>query len=146
MLKLSTKGRYAARILVCLATKDNGMPTQRREIAKEEAISMDYVEQILIRLRTANLVRSCRGVKGGYFLARDAATITIEDAIEASEGKPSVGPDCKNECKRNSACVVQSVWQKANKALVDLFSSITIAELAQEAKKLKESKSSSFSI
>lgn len=146
MLKLSTKGRYAARILVCLAKNSNGRPVQRREIAKAESISMDYIEQILIRLRTANLVRSCRGVRGGYFLARDAAAITIEDAIEAAEGALSLGPDCENECKRGSACVVQSVWRKANKALVDLFSATTIAELAQKAKQQEESESPSFSI
>jgi len=146
VLKLSTKSRYAARILVCLAARDDARPIQRREIARSEGISVDYVEQILMRLKSAGLVESHRGVKGGYTLARDPKRITVTDAILATDGPPSIVPDCKRNCKRTSVCVVRSVWQDASEALMKVFSATTIAGLAEKARQVQESRSLHFSI
>ena len=146
MMKLSTKGRYATRIMVYLASKNDDLPTRKDEISKAEGISSDYIEQILTKLRTAGLVISRRGVKGGFTLARSADKITVFDVLVAAEGPVNVVPCLKEKCERISICVTRPIWAKANEVLKDLFSGITIEQLADEAKNTRDNMCLSFEI
>jgi len=146
MIKLSTKVRYATRIVVYLAMRDEKHPARKQEIAEAENISSDYVEQILIKLKTLGLVRSHRGTKGGFVLALDPRKITVADVIRSVDGSISIAPCMNEKCDRIPFCPTRQVWEKANAALVNLFSEATIGELAEEGKKSRSSKSWTFDI
>jgi Rrf2 family protein len=146
MMKLSTKGRYATRIMVYLAVQQQGVPCRKQEIADAEGISADYVEQILIRLKAAGLVTSHRGARGGFSLTRAPETVTVEEVLQATEGPVTLVP-CEDEaCVRESICVTRGIWRKAEEALSAVFSGSTIAELAVSAAELRESKSLTYDI
>ena len=123
--------------MVCLALKGGERPARKQEIAEAEEISVDYVEQILLKLKTAGLVRSHRGAKGGFSLARDPATITVADVLEATEGPLALVPCLHDKCARGPMCVTQPLWRTASDALETIFSGTTVAELAEEARRIR---------
>jgi Rrf2 family protein len=131
MISLSTKGRYATRILVNLARRKDGGTASAREIAEGEGISTHYVEQLLIKLKAAGFVRSQRGKKGGFRLGVPAESITVSAVLKALEGTLSIVPCVTESCERASRCPTRPVWKKANETLARLFDSVTIAELAR---------------
>jgi Rrf2 family protein len=132
MMNLSTKGRYATRIVVYLATLEPGYRARKQEIAEYEGISPDYVEQILLRLKEERLVQSFRGARGGFTLGTEATGVTVADVLQAVEGSIAVAPCLDEPCGRATACVTQAVWQQATEALMGVFANVTIAELAEE--------------
>jgi Rrf2 family protein len=146
MLNLSSKGRYATRIMVFLARRNEGTPARRQEIAEAEDITGDYVEQILIKLKAAGLVKSRRGAKGGFSLAGDAERITVADVLAATEGPARLAPCLTEPCSRASYCVTRPLWQRASDALGRTFSSTTIGELARQASSLQVSKTWTYEI
>jgi Rrf2 family protein len=130
MMTISTKGRYACRIMVLLATRGSGGPVTKYEIAEAEAISPDYVQQIMMRLKAAGLVRSHRGRGGGFSVARDPETISISDVLVAMEGRVAPAPCGAPEyCDRADTCPTRNVWMEATRALEELFEGTTIAGL-----------------
>ena len=134
MMSISTRGRYSARIMVFLASRPYGAPVNKHEIAREEAISPDYVEQLMMALKLAGLVASHRGRAGGFSLARDPESISIADVLHAVEGRVTVAP-CGDihACDRAPTCVTRDVWMEASHLLDELFQGVTIARLAREA-------------
>lgn len=130
MLTLSTKIRYATRILAFLASRPLDEAVSARAISEAEGVSFDYVEQILLRLKAANLVRSRRGAGGGFTLAREPETMTVTDVISAIEGEVNIIPCLSEKCGREGRCPTRSLWQRANDALTEVFSGTTIADLA----------------
>jgi Rrf2 family transcriptional regulator, iron-sulfur cluster assembly transcription factor len=146
MLNLSSKGRYATRIMVFLACRNDETPARKQEIAEAEDITGDYVEQILIKLKSAGLVKSRRGANGGFLLAVDAGHITVADVLAATEGSINIAPCLTELCPRASQCVTRQVWQKASDALGSTFSDVTIRELARQASNLQLTKSWSYEI
>jgi Rrf2 family protein len=146
MIVLGTKVRYATRMMIFLSVRgDNGV-VKRQEIAQNEDISVDYVEQLLIKLKAAGFVRSHRGAKGGYSLARDPATITVADIIQAMEGRIDLVPCLDEDCPKAEECVTRPVWKEAAEAMMKVFRNVTIAELAARARKAGEGRKLSFSI
>ncbi len=133
MLKLSTKGRYAVRITVYLASRLDGKPARKQDIADSEGISPDYVEQILIRMRSGGLVSSHRGARGGFTLSCDPAKTSVMDVLEATEGPLEIAP-CNNKggCDRDTSCVIQEVWGRASSALAEVFRNAMIGDLAEQ--------------
>ncbi len=133
MMSISTRGRYASRIMVLLAARPQGAPITKHEIARDEAISPAYVEQLMMALKLAGLVASHRGRAGGFSLARDPESISIADVLHAVEGKVTVAP-CGDihDCDRSSTCVTRDVWMHASHLLDELFEGVTIARLARE--------------
>lgn len=128
-MKLSTKGRYATRILLCILRMEGEMPVSKKKIAEQEGISTDYIEQIIVPLKNAGLVSSVRGLRGGFRLAKEPAEITIFDILSASEGSINLVGCLAEGCSRSDSCVVQRVWQGASDKLRDYFSEITLKEL-----------------
>lgn len=134
-MRLSTRARYAARIMVCITTQEHQGPVSKQRIADLEDLSPDYVEQILVSLRNAGLVHSHRGIKGGFTTARDPSTVTITDVLTAVEGPIALVPpaECTKTCGRIEACITRTVWAHASQMLTDFFSGITVQQLADEA-------------
>lgn len=128
-MKLSTKGRYATRILLCISRLEGEQPVPKKRIAEQEGISTDYIEQIIVPLKNAGLVNSVRGLRGGFRLAKDAAEITVYDVLAASEGNINLVGCLAEGCSRSDSCVVQRIWEGASVVLKDYFSKITIKEL-----------------
>jgi Rrf2 family transcriptional regulator, cysteine metabolism repressor len=132
VLALSTRGRYAARIMVNLAQRAGVARATKQQVAAGEGLSAAYVEQIMIRLKAAGLVRSLRGRHGGFCLARDPAGITLAEVLAAVEGPISALP-CLPEgnCPRAEACPTRPVWREAVALLAGLFERTTIGQMAQ---------------
>ncbi len=146
-MTLTTRGRYATRIMVCLARHRGDKPVRRQEIAEAEGIPPDYVGQILMKLKTAGLVNSHRGTNGGFSLAREAATINIAEILAATEGNMALVPCLDSvDCSRNSSCATRELWQRAETALNEVLTGTTVAEVAGRAQELEQNRPLTFSI
>ncbi|MBQ9368576.1 MAG: Rrf2 family transcriptional regulator [Victivallales bacterium] len=133
-MKISTKGRYGLRILIDLATHDTQKPRLVRDIAESQQISEKYISRLIIDLRRARLVRSVRGVKGGFFLARSPKEITLLDILETMEGTLSI-VDCvmaPEKCTHNADCTARGIWQKLNDGIRELMRNITFEQILEE--------------
>ncbi len=145
-MRISTRGRYATRVLVNMAINyPDGKPARKQEISKSEAISEDYLEQIFVKLKNSGIVNSKRGMKGGFALAKSAASITVAEVLEATEG-PIRLVDCATEnCPKAVSCVTKRLWDLAGDKLKQYFDGVTIADLAKQAGEVR-SGSLSFEI
>lgn len=131
-MKISTKGRYALRLMLDLALNDAGKPVRIREIAKRQEISDKYLEQIISVLNKAQYVRSVRGPQGGYLLTRKPEEYTVGMILRLTEG--SMAPvDCiagENDfCSHMEECATSIVWRRLNDAVSDVIDNITLADL-----------------
>ena len=136
-MKISTKGRYGLRILIDLATHDSTKPRLVRDIAESQHISEKYISRLIIDLRRARLVRSVRGMKGGFFLARSPKEITLLDILETMEGTLSV-VDCvmaPEKCDQNENCTARGIWIRLNEGIRELMRGITFEEILAEYSK-----------
>ncbi|MDH3981410.1 MAG: Rrf2 family transcriptional regulator [Kiritimatiellaceae bacterium] len=145
-MKLSTKGRYATRILLCISRLEGDMPVPKKRISEQEGISTDYIEQIIVPLKNAGLVNSVRGLHGGFRLAREAVDITVYDILAASEGDINLVGCLSEGCSNSDSCVVQRVWQGASDVLRDYFAQITLKELHDDYVRRTSEQSINFSI
>jgi Rrf2 family protein len=145
MIKLSTKGRYGTRLMLNLARRyRNGSEAIiLKSVSEQEDISIRYLEQIIIPLKIAKLVKSIRGAGGGYTLARDPKSINLCDILQVLEGSCSL-VECVEDmeyCQRIHWCASHEVWQGATKILKDYFENITLQDLlAIQTKKEKTAK------
>lgn len=131
-MKISTKGRYALRLMLDLALNDAGKPIRIREIAKRQEISDKYLEQIISVLNKAQYVRSIRGPQGGYLLTRKPEEYTVGMILRLTEG--SMAPvDCiaggNDFCSHSEECATSIVWHRLNDAVSDVIDNITLADL-----------------
>lgn len=138
-MKISTKGRYALRLMVDLAVNDNGEYISLKVISQRQNISNKYLEQIITILSKAGFVKSIRGSNGGYKLAKSPKDYTVGMIIRLTEG--SLAPVAcldseENDCTRNESCVTLSVWKKLHDAINDVVDNITLEDLVNEQKKL----------
>jgi Rrf2 family protein len=109
---------------------------QLRIIAEHQDISLKYLEQLITILRSAGFVRSVRGARGGYALAKAANQITLDDVFKCLEG-PVITADCvesESYCARAADCVVKQVWAQVEEAVRNVLKSITLKDLVDKAK------------
>lgn len=126
-MKVSTRGDYAARALLSLALHDADRPTSVKEIAERTNLPQPYLEQILLAVKGAGLVRSKRGVGGGYVLARPAAEITLAEILSAVDGPISVPIETHDHCEGH--CMLDEVWNSVSDEMRKLLEGYTLAEL-----------------
>jgi len=135
-MKLSTKGRYAARAMLDLAQHLGQGPILVKDISRREEISGRYLEQILTPLKIAGLVRVIRGARGGFTLARLPSEITLIEIIQIMEG--STAPvECVDDaqiCSRSDLCITREVWAEMKKAIDTVLESITLQDLLERQK------------
>ena len=130
-MKISTKGRYGLRILMDLALHQSEKPRLIRDIAKSQQISEKYISRLVIALRKAGMVRSVRGVNGGFHLAMKPEDITLLDVIEVMEGPVSI-VDCVSapkRCARHENCAPREIWCKLNDDIRGLMRGTTLADI-----------------
>lgn len=138
-MKVSTKGRYALRTMIDLTINDTGIPIPLKDIANRQNISLKYMEQIISLLIKAKLVKSVRGNNGGYLLAKPSMQYTAGDILRAAEGDMSpIACIEKNHsnCYRADHCSVLPFWLGLNKVINGYLDSVTLAELARQAKEM----------
>ena len=106
-------------------------PIELKEIAKRENISPKYLEQVIIPLRTAGLIKSIRGSKGGYSLAKHPSEISLNDLVEILEGPLNL-IECLNNpkvCQKVPSCVTRDIWREVSDAIYGIFHSITLEDM-----------------
>ena len=138
MLKLTNKGLYGIKALYELARNYGGAPLNIKEISKRHGLPVPFLEQVLHHLKLCGLVKSRRGVNGGYMLSRHPQKITIGDAIRALDG-PIALCDCllhgnsKKASDRAMNCVTSTIYKRLGMIVEDAFDSITLFDLTCES-------------
>ncbi len=137
-MRVTTKGRYALRAVANLAASHSEKPVSIKQIAEEEDISPEFLEQIFFRLKKAGIIRSVRGPGGGFVLAKDPNEITIQDIfIAVGEGvKLTPCSNCSkiekekdSGCKRMDFCPIHGVWVEVSKGVSDILTSYTLEKI-----------------
>ena len=136
-MKLGTKTRYGTRAMLELALHyaDGSGPISAGAIAARQQISAKYLEQLLVSLQAAGLVRSVRGTHGGHTLARPPDRINLREIYSVFEGAGGFAEctSCPEICDRTDACVTQTVWDRMYAASMEVLESTTLGDLAQRA-------------
>lgn len=136
-LKISTRGRYAIRLMLELALDNTGEYITVKSISEKQNVSDKYLEQIINVLNRGGFVKSKRGSQGGYKLSRPADKYTIGMILRLIEG--SLVPiacmeDNPNQCPRCDQCVTIDIWKQLDEAISGVVDNITLADLAEKQK------------
>jgi len=141
-VRITTLAEYGVICALHLARRVSEGPITGREIAARERLPVDYVEQILLRLRRAEIVRSTRGARGGYELSRDADIISIRAVIAASETTTFdlhclSHPVEEERCSASHACSIRPVWQLLQQKIDDVLEGIRLSDLLHEESQVR---------
>jgi len=131
--RLNTTVRYAVRATLLLA-QHRDRPLSIKAISESEALSIKYLEQLFLKLRKAGLVKSVRGMHGGYFLARPPEKVTIGDVIRAVQADGIYAAPCtkrRGRCERQKECKATNYWSKLQKLLDDFFNNTTLVSFKE---------------
>ena len=130
-MKISTKGRYALRVMVDLAKNDNGNYITLKDIAKRQEISNKYLEQIIAMLNKAGFLETARGNTGGYKLSKLPKEYRVGDILRATEGDlvPIYCLTNEGNCSREQICKTRSFWQGLDDAINEYVDSKTLEDL-----------------
>jgi Rrf2 family cysteine metabolism transcriptional repressor len=130
-MKLSTRGRYATRALLDLASHQNEGPIQLKDIARRQQFSLQYLEHIITPLIASGMIRSVRGAGGGVWLARSPLEIRLSEVIGIVEGSTAPA-DCVNNpeaCARSEFCAAREIWTELKEAMDRVLLSKTLQDL-----------------
>ena len=135
-MKLTTKGRYAVMAMADLASNANHGPISLTEISLRQNISLAYLEQIFIKLKDNNLVKSTRGAKGGYVLEKPAHDIKISNIISAVDEEVKM-LNCKKESKKgcnnkSSKCITHNLWDQLDQHINNFFEKVKLQDLVKK--------------
>ena len=134
-MKISTKGRYALRLMLDVALHSHGTAVPLRDVAQRQDISDKYLEQIVTQLSRAGLVRSVRGAGGGYLLTRELEDYTVGEILRVLEGNlaPVSCADSDDVCRcgRAEHCVTVEVWRDIKAAVSGVVDNLTLADLVR---------------
>ena len=140
-MKISTKGRYAVRVMLDLALNTTGECIKVKEIANRQGISEKYLEQIIAVLNKAGYVKSVRGAQGGYRIAKEPKEYTVGMILRLTEG--SLAPvacleEGADECERCDTCETLEVWKKLYDAINNVVDNVTLADLVEQRQRRME--------
>ena len=135
-MKLTTKGRYAVMAMADLATHTTEKPISLSEISVRQNISLSYLEQLFLKLKKKNLVKSVRGASGGYILEKPASEIRLSNIIFAVDEKVKT-LNCKKDSKRgctnkNSKCITHNLWDDLENHINSFFENIKLEDLTKD--------------
>ena len=136
-MKISTKGRYGTRAMIDIAENYGSGPVSLRHLSERQCLSLKYMEQIIPLLKSSGLIRSARGARGGYVLAKKPREISLRDIVEALEGAWSL-VDCVDDpalCDRTEECGAYDVWNDIQAAIYKILNSTTLADMTARSKK-----------
>lgn len=136
-MKISTRGRYALRLMLDLAVNDLGMYIPLKAVAERQDISDKYLEQIIHQLSKANLVVSARGAQGGYKLAKHPDEYTVGEILRTVEGSlaPVACLECGTPCSRAEQCIAIGFYKKIQDAVDDVVNNTTLADMINDFEK-----------
>ncbi len=140
-MKLSTRVRYGIRAVLELAENYGRGPIQTRIIAANQDISVKYLEQLLATLRSAGIVRSLRGARGGYVLAKPPNEIMLSDVFVAFEGTVAT-VECvisRDYCGRSADCMARQIWLEVQQAIMNVLESKTLQDMVEQTQQRKSS-------
>ena len=140
-MKISTRGRYALRLMLEIAMSVDNTPVSIKEIAVKQGISDKYLEQIISVLNKAGYVKSIRGAQGGYVLKTDPEKCTVGMILRLTEG--SLSPvqcleDGEPRCDRIDKCATIEVWKRLDAAISSVVDNITLSDLVELQKKKEQ--------
>ncbi|HHV77257.1 MAG TPA: Rrf2 family transcriptional regulator [Syntrophothermus lipocalidus] len=139
-MKMSTKGRYGLRAMLDMAIHQNEGPIAVHSIAERQGLSDRYLEQLMVPLKKAGLVKSVRGPQGGYVLAKEPKDITVGEIIRTLEGPIApvdcVSEDYPEECERAEYCVTRLIWSKVRDSIAEVLDSFSLEDLVQESRRI----------
>ncbi|MFZ5633052.1 MAG: RrF2 family transcriptional regulator [Bacillota bacterium] len=135
-MRLSTRGHYGLKAMFDLAQHYGAGPIPLKSVAERQNISGHYLEQLIAVLRKGGLVKSVRGSRGGYVLARSPGEIRVGDVIRIVEG-PIAPVECVSEfktaeCDQADSCITRTVWAKVRDSIAQVMDSITLADMCRE--------------
>lgn len=133
-MKVSTRGRYALRLMIDIAINGTERPVSIKDIAKRQDISDKYLEQIISVLNSAGFVRSVRGAQGGYTLALRPEEYTAGMILRLTEGSLAPVPcvdECPSPCDKIDNCATSELWARLGKAINGVVDNITLADLVR---------------
>ncbi len=136
VVNISTKTRYALRMLVDIAAYQESGKVKIKDISARQDISIKYLEQIVTILSKADIVKGERGPQGGYVLAHPASEITVAEVVMNIEGTMAPVPcikDGKVDCQRKDRCTTLDMWLRIEKAVMDIMNETTIQDLLNDA-------------
>jgi Rrf2 family protein len=139
-MKMSTKGRYALRVMIDLAIHDTGEFIPLKNVSSRQEITIKYLEQIIPMLSRAGYLRSSRGKDGGYRLARPPKDYRVGDILRAVEGDLSpvaCMEDDPNRCPRRGWCSTLPLWEGLNKVINDYLDGVTLDDLVEKSRDLE---------
>lgn len=139
MLQLTRDGEYAVRAVLYLAAHEDRV-SLIHEISEAQDVPKSYLSKIMQSLTRAGIVKSRRGAKGGFFLARPAVSITLRETIEAVEGPIHLNVCLirKGECPKDEGCPVHPVWREAQKKLFEVLEGKTMQDLVRDAETIQK--------
>lgn len=136
-MMVSTKGRYALRVMIDLAEHSGGRYIPMREVAERQGISLKYLERILPVLVSAHLVEGIHGKGGGYCLTREPSAYTVGEILRLTEGDiaPVSCVECDAlSCSREADCRTLPMWKELKERIADYVDHVTLADLMEESK------------
>lgn len=136
-MRISTKGRYALRVMIDMAEHDNGEYIRLKDLAARQGVTLKYMEQIMPLLTKAGYVKSFRGNSGGYMLAKKPEEYTAGEILRTTEG--SLAPlscieDSPNQCEHRAECRTVEFWEGMWKVINEYADSVTLADLMKVEK------------
>ncbi len=142
-MRVTTWAEYGLLVAVHLAGRSRTQPAPAREIAERERLPVEFVEQILLRLRRADLVESRRGARGGYVLARDARDVSVHDVLSATEHRTfevncDVRPIDDKRCGPMAECSLRPVWRELRERIDEFLGSVSVADLVRPEAEVRE--------
>ena len=141
-MMLSTKGKYGLKAVLDMAMHSEDGAISWSTIAERQNISMNYLEQIIPKLKRAGIVNSIRGAQGGYVLAKPANVVSVGDILRALEG--NLDPvNCSElsgdkSCSGSDNCVTKFVWKRISDSINNTVNQMWLSELVEEGRKIKE--------
>jgi Rrf2 family cysteine metabolism transcriptional repressor len=137
-MRLSTKGEYASRAMLELSVHYENKPLHIRDISKAQDIPQRFLEQILLQLKRAGLLRSRKGPEGGYYLAKPPGEINVAEVIRAMDG-PLAPIDCVSVtayevCPHERTCSLKGLWKEVRDVIAEILERTTFADLAEKAR------------
>mgnify|MGYP003755639693 CR=1 FL=1 len=141
IMRLSTRGRYGLKAMFQLALHYGQGPISIKQIALEQELSENYLEQLFSTLRKEGFLHSVRGAQGGYMLSKEPSQITVGQILRALEG--NIAPhDCvvdeEFECSKEDRCVTKHVWMRIKNSIDEVIDSITLQDMLEDSKKIFE--------
>ena len=137
---VSTKGRYALRVMLHFARRGGEEYIPLKEIAEAEGISQKYLESIMTTLSKAGFLDAVHGKGGGYRLNRSPESYTVGSILKQTEGDLSA-VSCTTQgasaCSRSTCCITLPMWERLDKLINDFFEDITLADLLKETKEME---------